>query len=127
MAIMYKLNFKKRVWIVKPKHLYIKRVLYLKYIVGDKMEVAITRLSQNGQVVIPSEVRKDAGLKPSTKFIVFNEGGNILLKQIRKESLMKDIELIEKVHKSESQIREGKSIKADTSMGDEDIDDLLMS
>ena len=37
------------------------------------MEVAITKISRNGQVVISSGVRKDAGIKPSTQFIVFNE------------------------------------------------------
>ena len=61
------------------------------------MEIALTKLSPNGQVVIPSEIRKEAGLKPSTKFIVFNKGGNILLKQIRAETLGKDIELLEKI------------------------------
>ncbi len=91
------------------------------------MEVALTKLSPNGQVVIPSEIRKEAGLKPSTKFIVFNEGGNILLKQIRKESLKKDIELIEKIQMTEEQINSGKVVKADTSMSDEEIDDLLMA
>lgn len=91
------------------------------------MEVALTTLSPNGQVVIPSEIRKEAGLKASTKFIVFNEGGNILLKQIRKDSLKKDIELIEKIQMSEEQINTGKVTKADTSMSDEEIDDLLMS
>ena len=89
------------------------------------MEVAITKISQNGQVVIPSEIRRDAGIKPSTKFIVFNEDGNILLKQIRKESLSKDMSLIEKIMGSEDQIKKGKVIKADTSMNDEEIDDLL--
>jgi len=91
------------------------------------MEIAITKLSQNGQVVIPSEVRKDAGIKPSTKFIVFNEDGNIFLKQIKKESLMKYMKFIENIHRSELQIREGKFIKAETSMSDEEIDDLLMA
>ena len=90
------------------------------------MEVSITKISQNGQIVIPSEVRKDAGIKPSTKFLVFNEGGNILLKQIRKKNLMKDIKLMEKIEESEEQIARGKYIKADTKMGDEEIDDLLM-
>jgi AbrB family looped-hinge helix DNA binding protein len=90
------------------------------------MEISLTKLSPNGQVVIPSEIRKEAGLKPSTKFIVFNENGNILLKQIRKETLRKDIELIEKIHLSEEQVKAGKVIKADTSMKDEEIDDLLM-
>ena len=91
------------------------------------MEVAITKISRNGQVVIPVEIRKDAGIKPSTKFIVFNEDGNILLKQIKKEALSKDLKLIEKIMKSENQIKSGRIIKADTSMKDEEIDDLLMA
>ena len=91
------------------------------------MEVAITKMSKNGQIVIPSEIRKDAGIKPSTKFIVFNEGGNIMLKQIKKEALREDMLLIEKIRKSEEEIKEGKFIKAGTSMEDEKIDDLLMA
>jgi len=91
------------------------------------MEVSITTLSENGQVVIPAEIRKDAGLKPSTKFLVFNEGGNILLKMIRKETLARDIHLLEAIERSEKQIRGGKAVKTDTSMGNEEIDDLLMA
>ena len=90
------------------------------------MEVAITKLSQNGQVVIPSEVRKDAGIKPSTQFLVFNEDGNILLKQIKKESLKDDMILIDKIRKSEDEIKRGKFVKVDTKMSEEEIDDLLM-
>ena len=90
------------------------------------MEVSITKLSENGQVVIPAEIRKDADLKPSTKFLVFNEGGNILLKVIKKEALARDIHLIESIEKSEEDIKKGKFVKADTSMSDQDIDDLLM-
>ena len=91
------------------------------------MEVAITKMSENGQVVIPVEVRKDAGLKASTKFIVFNEGGNILLKVIKKESLLRDMKLMESIERSEEQIKQGKSVKAGTSQSDEEIDDLLMA
>ncbi|MBN2454535.1 AbrB/MazE/SpoVT family DNA-binding domain-containing protein [Candidatus Woesearchaeota archaeon] len=91
------------------------------------MEVSITKISQNGQVVIPSEIRKDAGIKPSTKFIVFNEDGNIMLKQIKKEALRDDLMLIEKIKKSEEQIKKGKAITADSSMSEEEIDDLLMA
>ncbi len=91
------------------------------------MEVAMTKISENGQVVIPSEIRKDAGITPSTKFIVFNEGGNIMLKQVRKEALREDMLLIEKIRISEEQIRGGKIVKADTSISDEEIDDLLMA
>lgn len=91
------------------------------------MEVAITKMSENGQVVIPAEVRKDARIKTATKFLVFNENGNILLKMIRKENLSKDIRLLEMIERSEEQIKSGKFTKADTSMPDEEIDDLLMS
>ena len=91
-----------------------------------KMEVYITKLSENGQVVIPAEIRKDAGIRPATKFLVFNEGGNILLKMIRKEALVKDMHLLTMIERSEEQINAGKVLKADTSMSDEEIDDLLM-
>ncbi len=90
------------------------------------MEVAITKISENGQVVIPAEIRKDAGIKPLTKFIVFNEEGNIMLKPINKEALREDMLLIEKIRKSEEQIKNGKFVKVDTSMNDEKIDDLLI-
>ena len=90
------------------------------------MEIALTKISQNGQVVIPSEVRKDAGIKPSTQFLVFNEDGNILLKQIKKESLKSDMLLIDKIRRSEDEIKNGKFIRADTKMSDEEIDDLLI-
>ena len=36
------------------------------------MEVAITKISQNGLVVIPSEVRKDTGIKQLTFIIKVN-------------------------------------------------------
>ena len=99
----------------------------LKYIVGDqKMEVALTTMSENGQVVIPSEGRRDAGIKPSTKFIVFNEDGNIMLKQINKDALREDMLLIQTIKRSEEQIKEGKFVKANTSMSAKEIDDLLM-
>lgn len=91
------------------------------------MEVAITKMSENGQVVIPSEIRKDAGIKPSTKFIIFNEDGNIMLKKIEKEALREEMLLLETIRKSEEQIREGKFVKADSSMRAEEIDDLLTS
>ena len=91
------------------------------------MEVAITKMSENGQVVIPSEIRKDAGLKPSTQFLIFNEGGYILLKQINKEILAKDIHLLQTIERSEEQIKTGKVTKANTDMSEEEIDDLLMN
>jgi AbrB family looped-hinge helix DNA binding protein len=89
------------------------------------MEISITKMSENGQVVIPAEVRRDAGIKPSAKFLVFNENGNIMLKQIKKESLREDMLLLEKIRRSEKEIKKGRVVKADTSMRDDEIDDLL--
>ena len=91
------------------------------------MEVSMTKISNNGQVVIPSAVRLNAGIKPSTKFLVFNNGGDIILKQIKKEHLDGMAQLIMRIEKNEDQIKKGKFVKADTSMGDEDIDNLLMA
>ncbi|MBI4148748.1 AbrB/MazE/SpoVT family DNA-binding domain-containing protein [Candidatus Woesearchaeota archaeon] len=91
------------------------------------MEVSITKMSENGQVVIPAEIRRDAGIEPSTKFLVFNERGNILLKVIRKESLAQDMHMLEVIERSEQQIKAGKFVKVDSSMSDQEIDELLMA
>ena len=91
------------------------------------MEVSITKMSENGQIVIPIEIRKDAGIKPSTKFLVFNDGGNILLKVIKKEGLVDDLHLLEMIERSEEQIKAGRFKKADTKMTAEEINNLLMS
>lgn len=90
------------------------------------MEVAITKISRNGQVVIPVEIRKDAGVKPSTKFIIFNEGDLIFLRPLSKEVLLKRLDLSRRLGRSEREIRRGKAVRADTRMSDEEIDDLLM-
>ena len=90
------------------------------------MEISTTTLSDNGQVVIPAEIRRDAGIKPSTKFLIFNEGKNIMLKVLNKETLADNLRLIGSIKRSEENIKKGKFVKADTSMKDEDIDALLM-
>ena len=90
------------------------------------MEVSITKMSTNGQVVIPVEIRRSAGITPKAKFLVFNRDGTILLRQLRKETLKDSLRLLEKIHASEEQIKEGKATKANPKMSDEKIDDLLM-
>lgn len=89
------------------------------------MGVAITKISQNGQVVIPSDIRKNAGIKPSTQFIIFNEDGDIFLKQIKEKKLLEDFKLIRDIELSEIEIKEGKFIEADTNMSEEEIIKLL--
>jgi AbrB family looped-hinge helix DNA binding protein len=91
------------------------------------MEIAITKMSQNGQIVIPSEIRKDAGIIPFTKFIVLNRNGDILLRQITKQRLQNEEKIIEMIQHSEKMITEGKFRKANTKMSENEIDDLLMA
>ena len=90
------------------------------------MEVSITKMSDNGQIVIPIEIRKNAGIKPSTKFLVFNEKGTIVLRELKKERLLEEMKLIASIERSEKQLKKGKVVKADTNMKNEDIVRLLL-
>ena len=49
-----------------------------------------------------------------------------MLKQINKDALREDMLLIQTIKRSEEQIKEGKFVKANTSMSAKEIDDLLM-
>ncbi len=49
---------------------------------------AITSLSTKGQVVIPDEIRKRIGLKEGSKFMVFTDGANVMLKPILSPSMV---------------------------------------
>ena len=60
----------------------------------DNMNVAITKISPNGQIVIPSKIRKEMGLIAQEKFLVINEGDNIWLKRLNKENLKNDLKIL---------------------------------
>jgi AbrB family looped-hinge helix DNA binding protein len=92
---------------------------------GEQMEIAITKISPNGQIVIPSNIRKEAGIGSSSKFIIVNEGKNILLKHLNEEALNEEIEFIRMIARAEQQIKEGKVIVADTKMSNSEILKLL--
>ena len=90
------------------------------------MSIAITKMSANGQVVIPADIREEAKLKPATQFLVFNEGDNILLKHITKEELLEEFELMQRIERSEEQFQKGESVELDTKMSVEEMDKALM-
>ena len=46
------------------------------------MEIELTRVSEKGQIVIPSSLRKEMKITKSDKFVVFGEGNTIILKKI---------------------------------------------
>jgi AbrB family looped-hinge helix DNA binding protein len=45
-------------------------------------ELATTKLSSKGQVVIPEEIRNALGLEPGERFIVLSDGDVVILKRI---------------------------------------------
>jgi AbrB family looped-hinge helix DNA binding protein len=89
------------------------------------MEFAMTKMSQNGQIVIPLEIRKLTGIKPFAKFMVISEGENILLKRVNEDAFKEEMKLMKIIARSEQQIKEGKFTVLDTSMSNEDIDKML--
>jgi len=65
-------------------------------------ELATTRLSSKGQVVIPEDVRDRLGLKTGDQFVVVGEGDVVILKTISPPS-MKEFDGL--VSKARSQAR----------------------
>ena len=80
------------------------------------MEVEMTRVSEKGQVVIPSALRSQMKIKKSDQFLVFGEGNTIILKKIEKPAVKKTFDEVVKP------IREAAK-KEGFSRGD--LDDLI--
>ena len=57
-------------------------------------EPEITTVSQKGQVVIPQSIRKELGIKPKTKFLVYGRGDTVILKKLELPDLRKEWEEI---------------------------------
>ncbi|MBI2576432.1 AbrB/MazE/SpoVT family DNA-binding domain-containing protein [Candidatus Woesearchaeota archaeon] len=53
------------------------------------MQVELTRISEKGQVVIPSSLRNEMGIRKSDQFMVFGGDGTVILKKIEKQSIKK--------------------------------------
>jgi AbrB family looped-hinge helix DNA binding protein len=63
------------------------------------MGIGITKISQNGQIVIPAEIRELLGIEPADRFLVISEGDDIVLRKIKKKSRKKElIELMDSIH-----------------------------
>ena len=60
------------------------------------MQVELTRISEKGQVVIPSSLRKEMGIKKSDQFMVFGEDGTVILKKIETPAIKKTFDEIAK-------------------------------
>jgi AbrB family looped-hinge helix DNA binding protein len=42
----------------------------------------VTTISEKGQVVIPQSIRKEMGIKPKNKFLVYGRGDTIIMKKL---------------------------------------------
>lgn len=71
--------------------------------------LATTRMSSKGQVVIPEAIRKQLNLKEGTQFIVVGEGDVVILKAITAPTLESFDTLIQKARQQaeESGLKRG--------------------
>mgnify|MGYP005844884579 CR=1 FL=1 len=57
-------------------------------------EPEVTTISEKGQVVIPQSIRKELGIKPKTKFLVYGRGDTLIMKKLELPDLKKEWEEI---------------------------------
>jgi AbrB family looped-hinge helix DNA binding protein len=57
----------------------------------------ITTISEKGQVVIPQSIRKELGIKPKNKFVIYGRGDTIIMKKLELPNLKKEWEDIFKM------------------------------
>lgn len=60
-------------------------------------ELEVTTMSEKGQVVIPQSIRKELGIKPKTKFLVYGRGDTVIMKKLELPDLKKEWEDILKL------------------------------
>jgi AbrB family looped-hinge helix DNA binding protein len=60
-------------------------------------ELEVTTMSEKGQVVIPQSIRKELGIKPKTKFLVYGRGDTVIMKKLELPDLKKEWEDIFKL------------------------------
>ena len=63
-------------------------------LVGKMDEPEITTMGEKGQVVIPQALRRQMGVEPKTKFIVFGQGDTIVLKRLQLPDVRKEWEKV---------------------------------
>ncbi len=75
------------------------------------MEIALTKMSSKGQVVIPAEMRKD--LNEGDKLILIKNGNQLLMKKASDldKNLKEDLEFAKKTEEALKRIQSGKAIK----------------
>lgn len=75
------------------------------------MDVAITKMSSKGQIVIPAEMREN--IKEGEKLIIIQDKGKFIMKKATKldKNLIEDLEFARRTEEAWKRIEEGKGIK----------------
>ena len=75
------------------------------------MDVAITKISSKGQVVIPSEMRE--GLRKGDKLLIIHNDDQLIMKKASNldKNLKDDLEFAKRTEEAWKRIEEGKGIK----------------
>ena len=77
------------------------------------MEIAITKISSKGQIVIPAEMRKD--IQEGEKLIIIKKDSQIIMKKANEleKNLIEDLEFARRTEEAWKRIEKGKGIKMD--------------
>lgn len=78
-------------------------------------DVATTKLSSRGQVVIPEEIRDRLGLEAGARFVVLGEGDTVVLKRIRPPSLAE----------FETLLDHARTAAAEAGLREEDVEEVI--
>ena len=86
-----------------------------------QMDLAITKMSSKGQIVIPSEMRK--GIKEGEKLLIIQNDDQLIMKKASKldSNLKEDLEFARRTDEAWKRIEEGTGIK----MGFDDFIDQM--
>jgi AbrB family looped-hinge helix DNA binding protein len=77
-------------------------------------EPEVTTVSEKGQVVIPQSLRKEMGIKPKTKFLVFGRGDTVIMKRLELPDIKQEWEEIFKIMDRKGLKLTEKEVQAET-------------
>ena len=74
------------------------------------MEIAITKMSSNGQIVIPVKIRK--GIEEGDKLLIIKDGNRIILKRASRldKDLKEDLEFAKRTEEAWQRIKRGEGV-----------------
>jgi len=65
---------------------------------SDEIEVGTTKMTSQGQVVIPDSIRKNLNLSPGVQFVVFGSGDGVFFKPVKRPTVEEFKAMLAKTH-----------------------------